>query len=257
MSARNIGSVAPSSVARKRGRAKGVDSKNKVDGAGAAPEMCSAGPAQADMIVLCHALAERQHQLDQALAQIHALEQSACELKAQIELERRFANHDELTGLPNRRLLRDRFEQAALRASRRQGKMAVLFIDLDGFKLMNDGFGHDVGDDVLRLVAARLTAGVRNSDTVCRYGGDEFVVLLMEVGVQQSALAAAAKVRALLAKPYPLDEQVVRMSASVGLAVYPDDGGCFSDLIARADMNMYADKTRRPKRPVVALHSIG
>jgi diguanylate cyclase (GGDEF)-like protein len=108
---------------------------------------------------------------------------------------RRFAFHDELTGLPNRRLLLDRYHQAVALATRQHRLVALLFLDLDGFKNVNDTHGHAAGDRILQLVAARLLASIRASDTACRYGGDEFVVLLPELDTPGSAVAAARKIR--------------------------------------------------------------
>ena len=111
---------------------------------------------------------------------------------------RRFSHYDQLTGLPNRTLLLDRFNQAAARAARQRKQVALLFLDLDGFKSINDMLGHAAGDRLLQQVAARLTASIRTSDTACRYGGDEFVVLLPELECGESAVAACEKIRAHL-----------------------------------------------------------
>jgi len=165
----------------------------------------------------------------------------------------KFAYHDELTGLPNRRLLSDRIRQAAARAKRQRSQVALLFLDLDGFKSINDTLGHAAGDNLLQQVGARLSACVRVTDTVSRYGGDEFVILLPELENRESAIAAAGKICARLETPFLVDDTEIRLTASVGLAVYPLDGCDFVELIRRSDIAMYCDKTRGPPRPGIRL----
>jgi diguanylate cyclase (GGDEF)-like protein len=121
----------------------------------------------------------------------------------------------------------------------------LLFLDLDGFKGINDMLGHSVGDSLLQQVAARLASCVRVSDTVCRYGGDEFVVLLPEVGGQRCAAAVLRKIRAHLATPYMIAGTEIRLSASIGMAVYPVDGKAYSDLMHVSDREMYRNKNGR------------
>lgn len=149
------------------------------------------------------------------------------------------ALHDALTGLPNRSLLRDRFEQALALCDRQQKQCALLFIDLDDFKRINDDFGHVVGDKVLRDVAARLNATIRSTDTVCRYGGDEFVVLLADLGPAMSATDWAATFCERLAAHCQFGGINVGLRASIGVAVYPDDGHDWEDLVRHADGAMY------------------
>jgi len=161
----------------------------------------------------------------------------------------RFAYHDELTGLPNRRLLTDRLTQAAARAQRRHSQVALLFLDLDGFKNINDTLGHAAGDKLLQQFATRLSACVRMTDTVSRYGGDEFVILLPELDGQDSAIAAAAKICSRLEIPFLVDDTEITLTASIGLAVYPTDGGDCTDLLKQSDVAMYRDKARGPARP--------
>jgi diguanylate cyclase (GGDEF)-like protein len=156
-----------------------------------------------------------------------------------------FANHDELTGLPNRSLLLDRLKQAMAQSDRQHKQVAVLFIDLDKFKSVNDRFGHAVGDKLLQQVAERLTACIRYGDTACRYGGDEFVILLPEIDDHQNVVAVVMeKVRTLLAASFVLDGNIIEVSASIGSAVYSAGGQNYTDLIKEADKAMYLTKTQ-------------
>jgi len=187
-------------------------------------------------IWLAHALIEhlvrRNNLLEQELKQLANREAQA----------RRLAYHDALTGLPNRTLLEDRFRQAISQARRQRKCVAMLMIDLDGFKSVNDNLGHATGDKLLRTVAERLTGSIRGADTVCRYGGDEFVVMLPEVEGPAMAVAAADKVRASLGEPDIIDGHEIRMTASIGTALYPVDGKSYEELIKRADEAMYRAK---------------
>ena len=154
----------------------------------------------------------------------------------------RISQRDALTDTPNRALMLDRLENAIAMAERHGTRVAVLFVDLDHFKQINDSFGHGVGDAVLQLAARRLEAAVRHSDTVSRHGGDEFLVLLAEVSQASDAGVIAAKMLAELALPAQLGEHRMGLSASIGIAVYPDDGVEVSTLIARADAAMFHSK---------------
>lgn len=151
---------------------------------------------------------------------------------------------DGLTGTPNRALMHDRLEQAMALARRHGTRTAVLFIDLDAFKPVNDTLGHGVGDELLRLTARRLESVVRESDTVCRYGGDEFLVVLAEVLQAADARMIAEKMLAAVAEPHVIQAHAVRLAASIGIALYPDDGDDVSTLIAHADAAMYRTKRR-------------
>ncbi len=151
---------------------------------------------------------------------------------------------DGLTGTPNRALMRDRFEQAIVLARRHGTRAAVLFIDLDAFKPVNDALGHGVGDELLRLTARRLESVVRESDTVCRYGGDEFLVVLAEVLQAADAHRIAQKMLAALATPCVIQTHALHPAASIGFAIYPDDGDDVATLIAHADAAMYRIKHR-------------
>ena len=188
-------------------------------------------------------------QLRVALARVDALETNGLLLRQKVALlrrsvarARRIASYDELTGLPNRRLLLDRFNQAVALAARQHRLVALLFLDLNRFKDVNDTRGHAAGDKVLQQVAVRLRASMRASDTACRFGGDEFVVLLPELAGRRSALAAASKIRTRLAAPYAVDGREISVTASIGTAVYPIDGHSFGHLMRAMDASMYRDK---------------
>ena len=152
------------------------------------------------------------------------------------------AHHDVLTGLPNRLSLLDRLRKGLALARRQGRKLGLLFIDLDGFKPVNDRYGHETGDRLLQQVARRLTDGVREADTVARFGGDEFVVYLSEVQSTEAVARLAEKILRQLAEPYSLGELTVTVSASIGAALFPLDGEDVDQLIARADSAMYAAK---------------
>ena len=152
------------------------------------------------------------------------------------------AQHDFLTGLPNRVLLNDRVNQAITLAARRGKKVAVLFLDLDGFKHINDSLGHPIGDKLLQSVAKRLVACVRSSDTVSRQGGDEFVVLLSEMEHQEDAAISAIRLLAAVAEAHPIDNHDLHLTTSIGVSVWPDDGQDAETLIKNADTAMYQAK---------------
>ncbi len=152
------------------------------------------------------------------------------------------ALRDPLTGLPNRVLLDDRIEQA-LRRSRRSGQnFTLIVVDLDGFKDVNDVRGHRAGDTVLRTLARRFEAILRSSDTVARIGGDEFVVLSMETGNNETAAALVSRLRHALRRPFRIDGASIEIDGSIGWAVFPADGRTSDELLARADGQMYATK---------------
>ena len=152
------------------------------------------------------------------------------------------AHYDFLTDLPNRALLRERMRQAKALAKRHRKMMAILFMDLDKFKSINDTLGHGVGDVLLRAVAKRLTASVRATDTVSRQGGDEFIVLLSEVADEKAASVIAGKIHAALTAPYDIAEQQLQIGVTIGISMYPDDDDDPETLIRNADMAMYHAK---------------
>ena len=209
-----------------------------------------------DAEALYHALATSEQQLGAALRAIDELRTQETLLKEKVESMsesakqvRQFAYHDELTGLPNRRLLLDRFNQAIARAARQHTQVALLFLDLNDFKAINDALGHVAGDSLLKQVAQRLLMCIRSSDTVCRFGGDEFVILLPELEAHGGAATAAGKIRAHLAPPFHIGGAAIEVAASIGMAVYPAEGSGFQELLRLSDLAMYRDKARGPARP--------
>jgi diguanylate cyclase (GGDEF)-like protein len=209
--------------------------------------------ARASTTELHRALSISQQQVVTAQRQIDALQkrdellkQEVNQLAQAVAQARRFAHYDQLTRLPNRTLLLDRFGQAIARAARQHKQVALLFLDLDGFKSINDVLGHTGGDRLLQQVAARLTASIRTSDTACRYGGDEFVILLPDLERRESAVAAKEKIWAHLAAPYLVGGTSIQVTASIGVAVYPTDGKEFDDLIQQSDARMYCNKACGP-----------
>jgi diguanylate cyclase (GGDEF)-like protein/PAS domain S-box-containing protein len=152
------------------------------------------------------------------------------------------AEHDFLTGLPNRMLLNDRISQAIALAPRNKSKIAVLFLDLDGFKYINDSLGHPVGDKLLQSIAKRLVGCVRGSDTVSRQGGDEFVVLLSELQCVEDAVLSSRRILKAVAEAHSIDHHDLHISTSIGVSIYPDDGEDAETLIKNADTAMYQAK---------------
>ncbi|PIL38774.1 GGDEF domain-containing response regulator [Massilia psychrophila] len=158
--------------------------------------------------------------------------------KAQQEL----ALHDPLTGLPNRRLLEDRIATTLQHASRNHHKAAIMYLDLDGFKTINDTYDHVYGDEVLKTVAQRLLANSRREDTVARLGGDEFMVVLSEVGGLSDAHGPAAKLVEAVAQPIFVNDLTLQLSTSIGISIYPDDAETVDALISIADYALYEAK---------------
>lgn len=152
------------------------------------------------------------------------------------------ATHDQLTGLPNRVLFYDRLEGAMERARREKSGFALLYLDLDGFKPINDRFGHDIGDMVLQATARRLQSCLRDSDTVARMGGDEFAIILEHLGKQQYAIDVARKIGFRVSQSIAVPEQDVRVKTSIGIAFFPEDGRHIDELIGHADVAMYQAK---------------
>ena len=152
------------------------------------------------------------------------------------------ATHDSLTGLPNRMLLQDRIQQAIARAQRHPGLVAVMFVDLDNFKTINDSLGHDIGDSLLKSVAERIARCIRDEDTVARQGGDEFIVVLDELNDPKDAADIAKKILDALGKPYSIGERELHTGASIGIAVYPMDGQRVDELLKNSDTAMYHAK---------------
>ena len=164
------------------------------------------------------------------------------ERKAAEEKARRGADFDYLTDLPNRNLFRERLAHEMKHAKRTGRALALLFIDLDSFKAVNDTLGHAAGDHLLRQVAERIARSVRETDTVARLGGDEFTVTLTDMTAPAAVASFCAKLVAELARPFTLEQGVVTISASLGISVYPQDGDSLDDLVRNADTAMYAAK---------------
>jgi len=152
------------------------------------------------------------------------------------------ATHDQLTGLPNRNLLGDRIQQSLLTSSRNHHQVAIMFIDLDFFKFINDSLGHTSGDEVLKVIATRLTDCLRAGDTVARLGGDEFVVVISEPSVTEYAGAIAGKIQKTISEPIRIDEHEFVVMCSLGISIFPRDGSDVQSLMKNADVAMYRAK---------------
>ncbi|AFC32751.1 diguanylate cyclase domain-containing protein [Paenibacillus mucilaginosus 3016] len=168
--------------------------------------------------------------------------------KQQEERLSRLAYYDALTGLPNRRLFQDRFMQALYMAKRYHHKLAVLYLDMDDFKQVNDSFGHAAGDELLILAASRLSHSIREPDTVCRLGGDEFVLLLQQFEIKEDILKIGRRIGDALSQPFDIGGRGIRISSSIGASFYPDDGKDLDTLLKCADAAMYASKQRGKNR---------
>jgi diguanylate cyclase (GGDEF)-like protein len=175
------------------------------------------------------------HGLEKRLAIVTELEETA-----------RYASfHDPLTDLPNRALFENRLEHGLVQAYRHGWGLAVMFVDLNNFKTINDSFGHSAGDDVLRTIGQRLQDNARGGDTISRYGGDEFLCLLMEIHIEQDLCVIAKKMIQSIQKPIAINTHgvvVPMVTASVGISIYPKHGTTVGDLIKSADMAMYQAK---------------
>jgi diguanylate cyclase (GGDEF)-like protein len=169
-------------------------------------------------------------------------ERMVAELAQANELQRHLANHDVLTGLPNRQLFYDRLEHSFALARRERKSVAVVFLDLDDFKLLNDSLGHDVGDRLLKHVGRRITHCIRESDTAARLGGDEFTFVLYDVEAPEAAAHVAHSLLDAIAEPVELDGNLLHVTASAGISLFPSDGDDVETLIRNADMAMYRAK---------------
>ncbi|WP_292758030.1 GGDEF domain-containing protein [Methylophaga sp. UBA2689] len=194
------------------------------------------------------ALMEQDYSLnenDRALLTFTALQvATAIERHQRFERLQHLALYDALTGLPNRELFQDRVQRSLLRAKREQTHFALMYMDLDKFKEANDTYGHAAGDHLLKEAAGRITDCVRETDTVVRFGGDEFVVLLDTVENRQNVLGVAEKIRLALSEPYEWQEHEIELSVSIGIALFPEQGEQITQLIAAADEAMYKAKKR-------------
>jgi diguanylate cyclase (GGDEF)-like protein/PAS domain S-box-containing protein len=175
-----------------------------------------------------------------AVIVFHDARQSDSEIQKMSHL----AQHDFLTGLPNRVLLMERLTQAINMAHRHRKQVALLFLDLDHFKQINDSFGHAVGDQLLREAAADMLDCVRATDTVSRHGGDEFIVLLTEIEEREDTTRIAEKLLAKFVRPRTIDGHQIQVTLSIGISVYPEDGLDADALMRKADASMYTSKKK-------------
>lgn len=174
-----------------------------------------------------------------AITHFVGIKEDITELKRLQDQMEHMARHDHLTGLPNRALFLDRLEQAVVQAKRRSAGFAVLFLDLDRFKAVNDTHGHDTGDALLVAVAKRLGACIRESDTLARMGGDEFTALLLDIGGEENAARVAQNMLDALAEPFSIGQAECSIGASIGIALYPMHGQTGDGLLSTADTAMY------------------
>ena len=174
------------------------------------------------------------------------------ELQRDRDLIADLADHDHLTGLPVQRIARDRLGSAISRAKRYGRMVAVLFVDLDGFKAINDGYGHDMGDKCLKAVARRMAGVTRAEDTCSRIGGDEFMVILVDLQDENAALATSKKILEALTMPYFLEGRELALGASIGVALYPLHGADLDGLKGEADKAMYQAKLAGKGRVILA-----
>ncbi|WP_404340753.1 diguanylate cyclase domain-containing protein [Pseudoalteromonas mariniglutinosa] len=184
-----------------------------------------------------------QRQLQQSNEQLNFVKKQLNEEKSNSRKKLDQALHDSLTGLPSRSLLTEKLTQAIGMSQRHDSLVALLFLDLDKFKAINDKFGHYIGDLLLQQVAQRLQNAVRDTDTVFRQGGDEFVVLLATISLPQDAYFTATKLAKLLCQPYAIEGHVLQITVSIGVSVYPDHGDNMQTLLKYADKAMYAEKS--------------
>jgi diguanylate cyclase len=198
----------------------------------------------ADRIAIESELADVKSSLDEARDDLSKVKTQAAEAQ-------QVALHDALTGLANRVLFKQGLDQALLQAERHGWRLAVLFIDLDDFKRINDSYGHDLGDQVLLVVASRLKSFLRDQDIVGRWGGDEFVCLLFEVKQEVVAMQLAEKMIKLMAEACEVNGHALSIAASIGVAMYPAEGDTSDALLKAADTAMY--KVKGAKRPVLLL----
>lgn len=197
-------------------------------------------------------LSEMNQVLEGEVKERELLERQLTVIKAREKVARYAAFHDPLTGLPNRVLFNDRLEHAVAQAKRHSRHFAVMFIDLDDFKKINDLYGHAIGDRVLQTIAQRLKYAFRDDDTVSRQGGDEFLSLLMEISDESALTGIAEKIINAIELPCEIGAGTIpvfpRISASIGIAVFPKDGMKAEDLVKSADAAMYSAKHNKTKR---------
>ncbi len=231
-----------------------------------APAAATAGATETEdrllaaLIPLLQAERERLPRLEHRIRRLRRLlvhsHDALRRCRAELSQAREAAGRDALTGLANRHGFEPPLRRELARHAGGSEMLALLFVDLDGFKAVNDRLGHDAGDDLLRIVGARLAAGMRRSDLVCRHGGDEFVCVLPNLSSTTRAGVLAAALLATITEPCRLGNHVVRIQASIGVAIYPRDGDTVPTLLRSADTAMYAAKAchggvamARPRQP--------
>ena len=206
------------------------------------------------LVVQSYSSGVRYTEKDKVLLEFVSIQVAAAIERKQTETWLQYvARHDQLTDLPNRELFHDRLRSSMARARREQTRMAVLYIDLDKFKEVNDSFGHDTGDLLLCEVARRINECVRESDTVARIGGDEFAVLLNSITLPEHASAVAGKIRRSLEQPFGLAGRQPNVSSSIGIAIYPEHGEEDRQLMRHADDAMYAAKRQGGNRVMLTM----
>jgi two-component system cell cycle response regulator len=180
------------------------------------------------------------------------------ELAQYSRTQQELALHDALTGLPNRRLLEDRIATTLQHARRNHHKAAIMYLDLDGFKDINDTYGHAYGDEILKMVAQRLVASSRKEDTVARIGGDEFMIVLSDLAGMSDAHGPAGKLVDVVAEPFFINDLTLRLSTSIGISIFPDDAQTVETLISIADYALYEAKRGGKNRfCVTSAHTAG
>jgi diguanylate cyclase (GGDEF)-like protein len=189
-------------------------------------------------------------ELVQRLTGVAALAATAIQNGQLVDKLRHKASHDGLTGLLNRVGFRQQIDRTLGSVSPEDGQVGLLFVDLDDFKHVNDAYGHEAGDELIRKAAARLDAIARGSDQVARLGGDEFAVILADVNEGDQVRAAERRVRSAFLEPFELGDIAVSITASVGGGIWPEDGRTVKELVRHADAAMYADKAKGGHSPV-------
>jgi diguanylate cyclase (GGDEF)-like protein len=183
--------------------------------------------------------------LENEVRERHLLEHQLAAAEKQEQAARHASFHDPLTGLPNRVLFNDRLEHGLAQAKRHNWTLAVMFMDLNGFKSINDTYGHDVGDSVLQTISQRLKENTRDDDTVSRHGGDEFLYLLLEVRDERDITLIAQNILKVIQAPCDVGGRDLIISASIGISIFPKDGTTADQLVKRADQAMYHAKQAR------------
>ena len=183
--------------------------------------------------------------LENEVNERHLLEHQLAAAEKQEKAARHVSFHDPLTGLPNRVLFNDRLEHGLAQAKRHNWTLAVMFMDLNGFKGINDTYGHDIGDSVLRAISQRLKENTRVDDTVCRHGGDEFLYVLMEVRDEGDITLITQNILKVIQEPCDVGGFELILSASIGISIFPKDGTTADSLIKKADKAMYVAKNKK------------